>query len=55
LKQAELLDLIEEAYKNAPPTAFPSVRDALKVAGAALKYLTDQCEDEDGPEDPPTN
>jgi hypothetical protein len=47
LKQAELLDLIEEAYKNAPPTPFPSVRDALKIAGAALKYLTDQCEDKD--------
>jgi hypothetical protein len=51
LKQSELLDLVERAYKEAPPTAFPSVPDALKVAGAALRYLTDQCEDEDASEE----
>ena len=51
MKQADLLDLIERAYKEAPPTAFPSVQEALLVAGAALRFLTDQCEVEDGSEE----
>jgi hypothetical protein len=51
LKQADLLDLIELAYKEAPPTAFPSVPEALKIAGSVLRYLTDQCEDEDASEE----
>lgn len=52
----ELLDLIDEAYKNATPVAFPTVEDALKVAGSSLKWLTDQCEDEeDGKENTNTD
>jgi hypothetical protein len=51
LKQSELLDLVERAYKEAPPTSFPSVQEALLVAGCALRYLTDQCEDEDDSEE----
>ena len=47
MKQSELLDLIERAYNEAPPTDFPSVPEALLVVGAALRYLTDQCEVED--------
>lgn len=51
----ELLDRIDEAYHKAVPVAFSTVEDALKVAGSALKWLTDQCEDEDGPEDKGTD
>jgi len=50
LNKDELLDKIDEAYNNAVPVAFSTVEDALKVAGSALKWLTDQCEDEDGSE-----
>jgi hypothetical protein len=50
LKSDDVLKLIEESYKNAPPATFPSVQAAVDIAGAALRYLTDQCEDEDEPE-----
>ena len=43
----ELLDRIYEAYNEAPPASFASVEDALKVVGTSLKWLTDQCEDEE--------
>lgn len=43
----ELLDKIDEAYHKAGPVTFSTVEDALKVAGSALKWLTDQCEDEE--------
>ena len=49
MTQDDVLKLIEESYKNAPDTAFPSVQEAVDIAGAALRYLTDQCEDEDEP------
>ena len=45
----ELLDKLDKAYHKAVPVTFSTVEDALKVAGSALKWLTDQCEDkEDG-------
>ncbi len=50
MNKDELLDRIDESYHNAAPVTFSTVEDALKVAGSALKWLTDQCEDEDGPE-----
>ncbi len=50
MNKDELLDQIDEAYNNAIPVSFSTVEDALKIAGSALKWLTDQCEDEDGPE-----
>ena len=55
LTKDELLDQIDEAYNNAMPVSFSTVEDALKVAGSALKWLTDQCEDEDGPKDEDTD
>jgi hypothetical protein len=51
LNKDDVLKLIEESYKNAPETEFPSVDAAVEVAGAALRYLTDQCEDEDADEE----
>ncbi len=50
MNKDELLDRIDEAYNNAVPVVFSTVEDALKIAGSALKWLTDQCEDEDGSE-----
>ena len=51
MNKDELLDQIDEAYNNAVPVVFSTVEDALKIAGSALKWLTDQCEDkEDGSE-----
>lgn len=47
MKTEELLDLIDEAYNNAAPATFADRATALKVVGAALKYLIDLCEDED--------
>ena len=41
----DLLDLIDEAYNDAPSVTFSSVEDALKVAGSSLRWLTDQCDD----------
>ena len=46
----ELLDLIDEAYHNAAPVAFADRDTALKVVGAGLRYLTNLCEGNDGPE-----
>ena len=46
----ELLDLIDEAYHNAAPVSFADKDTALKVVGAGLKFLTNLCEDNDGPE-----
>ena len=43
----DLAIVIEQAFKEAPPTAFPSVDEALKIVGAGLRYLADQCEVED--------
>ncbi len=51
----ELLDLIDEAYNDANSVTFASVEDALKVAGSSLRWLTNQCEDKDGPEDENTD
>ena len=50
MNKDELLDRIDEAYNNAVPVVFSTVEDALKIAGSALKWLTDQCEDEDAEE-----
>ncbi len=47
MNKDELLDRIDEAYNSALPVSFSTVEDALKVAGSALKWLTDQCEDEE--------
>jgi hypothetical protein len=47
LKLDELLDQLDESYHNATTVNFTSVEDALKVAGSALRWLTNQCEDED--------
>lgn len=47
MKIEELLDMLDESYHNAPPIVFSTVEDALKVAGSALRWLTDQCEDKD--------
>jgi hypothetical protein len=47
VKYEELGDLIEQAFKDAPATAFPSVDEALKIVGAGLRYLADRCEVED--------
>lgn len=51
MNKDELLDRIDEAYHTAMPVAFATVEDALKVAGSALKWLTDQCEDKEDAED----
>ena len=50
MNKDELLDRIDEAYHSAAPVVFSTVEDALKIAGSALKWLTDQCEDEDAEE-----
>ncbi len=64
MNKDELLDRIDEAYNSALPVSFSTVEDALKVAGSALKWLTDQCdaaelfgttEDKDGSEDENTD
>ena len=47
MNKDELLDRIDEAYNNAVPVVFSTVEDALKIAGSALKWLTDQCEDKE--------
>ncbi len=49
MKREDLLDLIDEAYQTSSPVAFADRETALKMVGAALKYLTDLIEeDSDG-------
>jgi len=47
LTHEELLDLIDDAYNDAPSVVFSTVEDALKVAGSSLKWLIDQCDVDD--------
>jgi hypothetical protein len=55
----QVQERIEEAFMAAEPGHFESVEVALAVAGSALKYLMNQCEDvarvADEPETPNTD
>ena len=47
MKKSEVLDALEDAYLEASAADFPDVETALQVAASALKFLTDQCDDEE--------
>ena len=48
--KAEMLDMIEEAVKDAAEGQFADVEQALRVMASAANYLFSQCEVESGSE-----
>jgi len=45
--RTQMLDSLEEVFEEAEAGKFPDIETALQVAVGALKYLVDQCDDEE--------